>query len=101
MIGYAVIRHSQYAYGTMTTNEVEKVFETEEQAWEWIEYRYYNTINLNKVRSAILLNDPLRPEGGLNVYGETYVAEFQIHGETYSESFNICKVPMVLNTTIN
>ena len=89
MIGYAVIRHSQYAYGTMTTNEVEKVFETEEQAWECIERQYYKT-KPNRIKST-----------RISIGQKGYIKGFYIYGESFTHEYRIYKTTIVFKPNKN
>ena len=77
MIGYAV-EYNKFYYNHQIAHRIEEVFETEEMAWEYIEHRYYHSMNLDKIPYVKVINDWPGHDNGLNVYTGSSINEFRI-----------------------
>ena len=56
MIRYAV-EYNEFYYNHQIAHRIEEVFETEEMAWEYIEHRYYRSMDLDKIIYVKVIND--------------------------------------------
>ena len=77
MLGYAV-EYNEFYYQQQIAHKIEKIFETEEMAWEYIEHRYYHSMDLDNIIYVKVINDWPGHDNGLNIYGGSSINEFRI-----------------------
>ena len=77
MLGYAV-EYNEFYYEHQIAHRIEKTFETEQMAWEYIERQYYKT-KPNRIESARICIGEKGYRKGFYIYGESFTNEYKIY----------------------
>ena len=77
MLGYAV-EYNEFYYEHQIAHRIEKTFQTEQMAWEYIESKYYKC-NPNRIESARICIGEKGYRKGFYIYGESFTNEYKIY----------------------
>ena len=88
MLGYAV-EYNEFYYEHQIAHRIEKTFETEQMAWEYIERQYYKT-KPNRIKST-----------RISIGQKGYIKGFYIYGESFTHEYRIYKTTIVFKPNKN